>query len=148
MCWHKYPGTIELLEYLRKKGLIIGVISNFDERLEAILEDTRIRFYFSFVLTSYDFGMEKPHTSIFDEALRLTKERHSIDVAPQEAIHIGDSVSNDYNGAKNANWNALLIKRDDDVTGDKEIPAENIFRNLEDLRLYFSTLLNSDAKRI
>ena len=148
MCWHKYPGTIELLEYLRKKGLIMGVISNFDERLEAILEDTRIRFYFSFVLTSYDFGMEKPHTSIFDEALRLTKERHSIDVAPQEAIHIGDSVSNDYNGAKNANWNALLIKRDNDVTGDKEIPAENIFRNLEDLRLYFSTLLNSDAKRI
>lgn len=146
MCWHKYPGTIELLEYLRKKELILGVISNFDERLEAILEDTRIRIYFSFVLTSYDFGMEKPDTSIFDEALRIAKERHSVDVAPQEAIHIGDSVSNDYNGAKNANWNALLIKHDEAVN-DKEVPAENIFRNLDEVKLYLSTLLEADQKR-
>ncbi|KOC67469.1 Rhythmically expressed gene 2 protein [Habropoda laboriosa] len=146
MCWHKYPGTIELLEYLQKRGLILGVISNFDERLEAILEDTRIRFYFSFVLTSYDFGVEKPDTSIFDEALRLTKEQHRIDVAPQEAIHIGDSVNNDYIGAKNSNWNALLIQHDSDTTSEKKVPTEDVFRNLRDLRIHLSTLLNRDMQ--
>ncbi|CAK9803589.1 Rhythmically expressed gene 2 protein [Anthophora plagiata] len=144
MCWHKYPGTIELLEYLQKRGLILGVISNFDERLEAILEDTRIRFYFSFVLTSYDFGMEKPDTSIFHEALRLTKERHSIDVAPQQAIHIGDSISNDYLGAKNSNWNAFLIRHDNDSVSEKKVPTKDVFRNLRDLRIHLSTLLNRD----
>lgn len=145
MCWSKYPGTIELLEYLHKKGLILGVISNFDERLEAILEDTKIRYYFSFVLTSYDFGVEKPDTSIFDEALRLTKERHSIDIAPQEAIHIGDSISHDYIGAKNANWNAILIKRDNGAM-EKRVPKKNVFKNLKDLQLHFSTLLDRETK--
>lgn len=146
MCWHKYPGTIELLEYLRKKSLILGVISNFDERLEAILEDTRIRVYFSFVLTSYDFGAEKPDISIFDEALRLTKERHSIDLAPQQAIHIGDSVSNDYIGAKNANWNAILIQHDNKER-EKKVPAKDVFRNLGDLRTHFSRLLDRDMQQ-
>ncbi|XP_068971873.1 rhythmically expressed gene 2 protein-like [Bombus flavifrons] len=143
MCWHKYPGTIELLDYLKKKELILGVISNFDERLEAILEDTRIRSYFSFVLTSYDLGVEKPDTLIFDEALRLTKKRHSINISPQQAIHIGDSVNNDYIGAKDAKWNAILIQHDNDGN-QKEIPAEDVFRNLRDLRVHLSTLLNGD----
>lgn len=146
MCWHKYPGTIELLEYLKKKDVILGVISNFDERLEAILADTRIRFYFSFVLTSYDFGVEKPDTSIFNEALRLTKKQHNIDVAPQQAIHIGDSVSNDYIGAKNANWNAILVQHDNETIKEKEVPAEDVFSNLRDLRVHLSTLLDRDTK--
>ncbi|XP_031846751.1 rhythmically expressed gene 2 protein [Nomia melanderi] len=148
MCWHKYPGTIELLEYLQKKGLILGVISNFDERLETILLDTRIRFYFSFVLTSYGFGVEKPNTSIFDEALRLTKERHNIDVIPQEAIHIGDSISNDYIGARNANWKGILVKHDNDVANEKRVPKEDIFRNLQELREHFTILFNQESKSI
>ncbi|XP_076242414.1 rhythmically expressed gene 2 protein [Calliopsis andreniformis] len=146
MCWHKYPGTIELLEYLQKKGLILGVISNFDERLEAILVDTRIRFYFSFVLTSYDFGVEKPNTSIFDQALRLTKERHDIDIAPQEAIHIGDSISNDYVGATNAKWNAILIKRDNDTLSEEQVPKRDVFKNLEELRIHFATIFDGEVK--
>ncbi|KZC12112.1 PREDICTED: rhythmically expressed gene 2 protein-like [Dufourea novaeangliae] len=146
MCWQKYPGTIELLEYLQKKGLILGVISNFDERLEAILLDTRIRFYFSFVLTSYDFGVEKPDPTIFDEAIKLTKERHSINVTPQEAIHIGDSISNDYIGAKNSNWNAILVKRDNDAATKQKIPKEDAVKNLEELRLHFSTLFDRKIK--
>ncbi|CAD1475546.1 unnamed protein product, partial [Heterotrigona itama] len=140
-CWPKYPGTIELLEYLREKNLILGVISNFDERLESILKDTKIRFYFSFVLTSYDFGVEKPDTLIFDEALRLTKERHSIDISPQEAIHIGDSMSRDYIGAKNANWNAILIDHSDNENKGK-VSTQDVVTNLQDLRLHLSTFLD------
>ncbi|XP_053972197.1 rhythmically expressed gene 2 protein-like [Hylaeus volcanicus] len=148
MCWHKYPGTIELLEYLQKKGVILGVISNFDERLEAILLDTNIRFYFSFVLTSYDFGVEKPDTSIFEEALRLTKERHSIDISPQEAIHIGDSIRYDYIGAKAANWNGILINRDGDAIDDQNVSKNDVFVNLQDLRAHFSSFLDRETKSI
>ncbi|XP_017885225.1 rhythmically expressed gene 2 protein-like [Ceratina calcarata] len=142
MCWYKYPDTIELLEYLQKQNIILGVISNFDQRLEGVLEDTRIRPYFSFVLTSYDFGAEKPDTSIFDEALRLTRERHCIDVTPQEALHIGDTFSKDYVGAKNAKWNAILIKRDDPDVSDKRVPKTDVFKNLRDLKVYLSTLID------
>lgn len=142
MCWHKYPDTIELLEYLREQDIILGVISNFDERLEGVLEDTGIRVYFSFVLTSYDFGVEKPDTSIFDEALRLTRKRHCVNVTPREALHIGDSFSKDYVGAKNAKWNAILIKRDDYDANDERLPEGDVFKNLYDLRVHLSTLIN------
>lgn len=66
-CWHKYPGTGELLESLsrRRPRVVLGVISNFDERLEAVLDDARIRSYFSFVITSYGLGVEKPSPAIF-----------------------------------------------------------------------------------
>ncbi|XP_043256592.1 rhythmically expressed gene 2 protein-like [Colletes gigas] len=146
MCWHKYPGTIELLEFLREKGLILGVISNFDERLEGILLDTNIRFYFSFVLTSYGYGVEKPDASIFNEALRLTKEGCSVDIAPEEAVHIGDNVKNDYIGAKTANWNALLMRHGNDIINEHEVPKKDIFTNYQDLQAHFSALLDRDTK--
>lgn len=90
--------------------------------------------------------MEKPNTSIFDEALRLTKERHNIDVPPHEAIHIGDSISNDYIGARNANWKGILIKHDNDTTNETKIPKEDVFRNLEELREHFTMLFNKEIK--
>ncbi|KAG7211483.1 hypothetical protein KM043_010757 [Ampulex compressa] len=138
-CWHKYPGTNEFLDYLQKRGLILGIISNFDERLEPILVDTSLRRYFSFVLTSYDLGMEKPNPSIFEEALRLTKERHGTVVTAREAIHIGDTHDRDYVGAKRAGWNAILINRDDGIVDD--VPDADVYKSLPELRTHFDALL-------
>lgn len=137
-CWHTYPGTVELLHFLQSKDVALGVISNFDQRLESVLEDTQIRKYFVFVLTSYDFGMEKPSLPIFNEALRLTTLFRKEKILPQEATHIGDTVDNDYLGAKSASWNALLIKHneDDEINEDK-VSKEDVFSNLKELRDYF-----------
>lgn len=140
MCWHKYPGTIELLQSLRRQEKILGVISNFDERLERILEDASIRDYFSFVLTSYNFGMEKPSVSIFNEALRLTKLRHGLEVQPEQALHVGDTIDNDYVGAKNANWNAILIRHDDEPVDEEKVRKDHVVRSLPELEAYFNSL--------
>ncbi|XP_011142353.1 rhythmically expressed gene 2 protein [Harpegnathos saltator] len=143
-CWHTYPGAVELLSFLRSKGIFLGVISNFDQRLESILEDTRIREYFVFVLTSYDFGMEKPSLPIFNEALRLTTLSGKEKILPQEAMHIGDTVDNDYFGAKSASWNALLIKHNEGEKINDKIPKEDVFNNLKELQCYFEKVLASD----
>lgn len=135
-CWHKYPGVIDLLDYLQKKDVILGVISNFDEQLESILKDTQIHQYFTFVLTSYDLGVEKPSLQIFKEALRLVKHLREEEISPQEAMHIGDRLDNDYFGAKNAGWNALLIKHEDEINESK-IPKEDIFGSLKELQEHF-----------
>ncbi|KAL0132526.1 hypothetical protein PUN28_000342 [Cardiocondyla obscurior] len=139
-CWFKYPGTIDLLDFLQKQGIILGVISNFDERLESILKDVQIHQYFSFVLTSYDFGTEKPSLPIFEEALRLVKSFEKKTILPEEAVHIGDSVDNDYFGAKNAGWNALLMKHDNEIDESK-IPGEDVFKNLKELERHFNQVL-------
>lgn len=143
MCWHKYPGAIELLESLKKRGRILGVISNFDERLEQILLETSIRSYFSFVLTSYNFGTEKPDVSIFKEALRLTQLRHGIDLRPEQALHVGDTIRDDYVGAKNAKWNAVLVRHDEQPVQDERVPKDHVVRGLPELRDYLDSLFRN-----
>lgn len=142
-CWYTYPGTIDLLDFLQKKNIVLGIISNFDQRLESILEEVQIRQYFTFVLTSYDFGTEKPSLSIFEEALRLVRSLREENILPQEAMHIGDRVDNDYFGARSAGWNALLIKHEDEIDESK-VPKENVFKNLKELHRYFDRMLRTN----
>ncbi|EZA51076.1 hypothetical protein DMN91_002582 [Ooceraea biroi] len=145
-CWHKYPGTIDLLESLRKRDVVLGVISNFDQRLESILKDTHIRQYFTFVLTSYDFGVEKPSLLIFEEALRLGNCCRREEISPREAMHIGDRVDNDYFGAKNAGWSAALIKHEDDKTANEsQVPREDIFTSLKQLESHYERILGANC---
>ncbi|XP_029676565.1 rhythmically expressed gene 2 protein-like [Formica exsecta] len=142
-CWHKYPGTIDLLDFLRRRNVILGVISNFDERLESILKDTQIHQYFTFVLTSYNLGVEKPSLPIFEEALRLVKYLREEEISPQEATHIGDRLDNDYFGAKNAGWNALLIKHEDEIDESK-ISKEDIFGSLKELQEHYRRIFGTN----
>lgn len=131
---------MELLDFLRKRNIVLGVISNFDQQLESILEDTRIREYFAFILTSYNFGMEKPNLPIFDEAIRLMKCLREEKILPHEAMHIGDRIDNDYFGAKNAGWNAFLIRHDENKIDENKVPKEHVFESLIELQQHFEKL--------
>lgn len=147
-CWHKYPDTLNILEYLKEQNVTLGVISNFDARLESVLASTELRPYFSFVLSSYDHGFEKPDPSIFEEALKITnKLTNEAVVLPQESFHVGDTYDKDYLGAKNANWNAVLIKRDSKKINDKtKVQSENVFSTLDELRNYFHRVFQHEEK--
>lgn len=91
-CWNVADGGQNLLRVLHKKGVSIGVISNFDPRLKDILRNLDLYKQFEFVLTSYESGYNKSDREIFDEALRLCKKN----VEPSEALHIGDDFAKDY----------------------------------------------------
>lgn len=124
----------------------MGVISNFDQRLESILKDTEIRQYFAFVLTSYDFGVEKPSLPIFEEALRLGKRNREKAILPCEAMHIGDQVDNDYFGAKTAGWSAALIKHvGDEKTDEKRVPKQDIFTSLKHFQSHCEGILGENS---
>ena len=82
-----------------------GVISNFDERLESILISLGLRHYFDFIISSIEFHCQKPDKQIFNIALSKSKVNDS-----KQAIHIGDNINLDYLAAKNAGWNALIVK--------------------------------------
>ncbi|XP_033223151.1 rhythmically expressed gene 2 protein-like [Belonocnema kinseyi] len=136
MCWEIYPGAVEILDYLQKEGILVGVISNFDDGLDSILQSLDIKSYFSFILCSYQFGREKPDSQIFEEALRIFQNIKETHIFPQEALHIGDRVDTDYLGAKNAKWNAIFIKRDDEPV-DPLVSKYDIVSDLEDLKINF-----------
>ena len=106
--WKIYEDVIEsnILEKLKERNAVLGVISNWDSRLTSTLENLQLAGHFNFILPSAVVGSAKPDKKIFEEALRLSG------VAPHEACHIGDEIKTDVEGARNSGIHAILLDRD------------------------------------
>ena len=94
-----------ILPWLKNKGIIMGIVSNWDSRLPDILASMELAHYFDFILASTVVGSAKPDKFIFQEALRLSG------ADPAEACHIGDDLDADFHGARNVGVDAILIDR-------------------------------------
>uniref|UniRef100_A0A336KHP4 CSON010662 protein n=1 Tax=Culicoides sonorensis TaxID=179676 RepID=A0A336KHP4_CULSO len=111
-CWGLCYGTIDFLNYLKLQRQIdgepfkLGVVSNFDPRLDILLRNMKISHYFDFVINSYDAGIEKPNIDIFKKAMKASEIEG---LKPKECLHIGHSVLPDYFGAQKAGMYALLV---------------------------------------
>lgn len=91
---------------MKQKGKRLGVISNMDPRLNNILQEAGLLHNFEFILTSYEAKCFKPQADIF----KLALEKYSKDsIKPSESCHIGDSYKEDYLGAVQAGWDAILV---------------------------------------
>ena len=101
--WAADPAAAPALAGLKQRGLSLGIISNFDYRLYAILEGLGLRGYFDSVTISSEAGYAKPAAEVFRAALK----RHQ--VAGGEAVHVGDSEHMDFTGAAAAGIGAILI---------------------------------------
>jgi putative hydrolase of the HAD superfamily len=104
--WLLYPEVVETLAALKQRGLILAVISNFDSRLVRILDGLNVGASFAQIFVSSAVGYAKPQARIFDIALTR------FGLIPGQALHIGDSETNDLAGARNAGVRALLVDRD------------------------------------
>ena len=78
------PGARRSLEELRRLGLKLACVANWDIGLHAELERLELAELFDVVLTSADVGAPKPAPLIFEHALI------ALDVAASAAVHIGD----------------------------------------------------------
>ncbi len=103
--WRIPPDVLPCLEVLKAREIRMGVVSNFDERLGGILGELRLARFFDVVLVSGPLGMNKPDPAIFERACRLLM------IPPGEAVHIGDRVDKDVDGAKRAGMKAVLVDR-------------------------------------
>ncbi len=103
--WRLFPETEETLAALKRRGLKLAVISNFDSRLFGILEGLGVAAEFESILISSHAGYAKPAPEIF----RLALARHH--TRPEEALHVGDSVEKDAEGARAAGIQGVLLDR-------------------------------------
>ncbi|MER3424478.1 MAG: hydrolase, partial [Nitrospiraceae bacterium] len=104
--WALYPETLDVLKELKEQGLELGIISNFDSRLFNVLRGLGIADLFDTVTISSLAKAAKPAPKIFHAAL----EKHAVD--PDEAAHVGDSIGDDLQGARNAHLIGILIDRE------------------------------------
>ncbi|HAK38314.1 MAG TPA: haloacid dehalogenase, partial [Nitrospina sp.] len=68
--WHVFDDVMDsgVFDKLKKSGIILGVISNWDSRLHAILKSMNLAGHFDFILASAEVGSAKPDETIFAEA--------------------------------------------------------------------------------
>ena len=103
--WKLLEGVKDNLIYLKTKGYQLAVLSNNDSRLTKILREKKIAQYFDKIFVSEEIGHQKPKLDIF----RHVEE--SLYFRSNEILHIGDNIYEDYLGAKEAGWQAMLIGR-------------------------------------
>jgi len=129
-CWKLFPETQVTLDRLRSQGVELGIISNFDSRLFAVLRGLGIAQSFDTVTISSLARAAKPSARIFQLAI----DKHAVD--PDEALHVGDSLRDDAEGATKAGLNALLLDRRDRHRG-AHVPT---IRTLDEVPAYLTSL--------
>lgn len=105
--WFIYPDVLPTLKRWHQLGIELGVLSNFDSRLYSVLQALDLAQFFTSVTISTEVGAAKPDPQIF--AVGLNKHN----CPAQLAWHIGDSLKEDYQGAKAAGLRAVWLKRDE-----------------------------------
>jgi putative hydrolase of the HAD superfamily len=102
-----YPEVPGTLARLRRAGARLVVVSNWDVSLHEVLARTGLAALVDGAITSAELGAAKPAPAIFARALELAGG-----VAPDRALHAGDSVEADVAGARAAGIEAVLVVRD------------------------------------
>ena len=103
--WRIFPDVLPTLEALAARGLKLGVISNWDERLRPLLKRMKLASYFETIVVSREVRACKPARAIFRHAVRR------LGLPPEAVLHVGDSLAKDVRGAHSAGLCALLLKR-------------------------------------
>jgi putative hydrolase of the HAD superfamily len=101
-----YADVEPVLTALRQSGLTLGVISNMNRTGEALAEDLGLTDLVDFVVTSLEVGAEKPNPAIFNAALARAR------VESDEAVHVGDQLTSDIEGARGIGIHPVFIDRD------------------------------------
>jgi putative hydrolase of the HAD superfamily len=100
-----FPDAAPALRAMRGHGLTLVVVSNWDASLPQTLANVGLAPLLDGVITSAAAGVRKPDAGIFENALKLAG------TAPDQALHVGDSLVEDVEGAREVGLRAVLIRR-------------------------------------
>ena len=98
--WRVHESFGPMLLQLREMDVKLAVISNFDGRLDGLL-DAILPGIFDVVALPGNSGFEKPQTGIF------TYAAGRLDVAPERMMHLGEDDEEDVAAAQAAGMRAL-----------------------------------------
>ncbi|EKE05177.1 MAG: Hydrolase [uncultured bacterium] len=99
-------GAVEVLSFIKKSGYKVGILSNglFEERINKI-KKTKLSKFIDVLVTTDIVGFDKPNKKPFKFILDI------LNVKPDEAIFIGNSLTEDIYGAKNAKIKAFWYSK-------------------------------------
>jgi putative hydrolase of the HAD superfamily len=115
--FHAFDDARPALEELRARGLTLVAASNWDSSLPDVLERAGIAPLLDGVVSSAMVGFTKPAPELFRAALELAG------ASPERALHVGDSLENDIEGARGMGMRAVLVARHGVGPGVDRVPV-------------------------
>jgi putative hydrolase of the HAD superfamily len=95
---------MEILDYLKGKGYPMHLITNgFEKTQFAKVRNSGIEPYFTHIITSEAAGIMKPHTAIFEYAVKVAG------TTAGQSIMIGDTLDADIEGGNNAGMDTVYF---------------------------------------
>ena len=115
------PHLRQTMDELRAMGLRLGVISNVTSRsvMPHYLMEYGLDTYMECVLLSSVTGVRKPAAEAFRNAERI------MGLAPEEFAYVGDTLSRDVRGVRNAGWR-LAIQIENPSVAIRDVGLEHI----------------------
>lgn len=99
-----FPNAIETLEYLKKEGYTMHIITNGFKEVQFIkLKNSGIIDFFDVIVCSEDVGHNKPNPAIFNHSLSKAA------ATAQKSVMIGDDYEVDVLGALNFGMKGILF---------------------------------------
>jgi putative hydrolase of the HAD superfamily len=133
--WKIEPDALETLNWIKKQGFRIGLISNASDKDDVctLLRQKQLIDYMEFILISAEFGFRKPHPGIFQKALSF------FDTSPENCLMVGDKLTMDVIGAQSVGmktvWKSNRASQSEHLLLDQIEPDLEI-KNLGELKKY------------
>jgi putative hydrolase of the HAD superfamily len=110
--WRCEAGAGAVLAALRAEGYAVGVASNFDRRLRAVVAGLPELAPLEHLAISSEVGWKKPAPQFFAALAAMTG------LSPGEVLLVGDDPENDFHGARRAGLSSLMLgpRADGDLT--------------------------------
>jgi len=96
-------GLGPALDAVRERGVKVVVVSNSEGMLDRLFGELGILGHFDLIADSGKLGFEKPDPRIFEHVLT------AFGVQAEEALHLGDSIATDVEGARRAGVRVMLV---------------------------------------
>jgi len=131
-----YDDVEPVFRQLAARNILIGLISNTHRCLASFQSHFELDYLVSGAISSSQHGYMKPHPSIFLSVLA------DLDVAPGDAVMVGDSFRHDVEGALNIGMRAIWLHRGDNAAPtyasvrDTDVPVIRSLRELPDLVIW------------
>lgn len=113
--WRLFDDVGPTMQKLVARGARLGIASNFDSRLHAIVAEHPALAACEHVFVSSEVGYSKPSREFFRAIERRLAARS------EDIVLVGDDVVNDVQGATAAGWRAVLLDRNGTSLGENRI---------------------------
>lgn len=102
--WALNPDATAVLSELARRGVVLGMGSNYDARLWSVLDGfPELELLRPRIVVSAEVGFRKPARQFFAVVSRVAG------CEPGSVLFVGDDAVNDYDGAANAGMAAVLL---------------------------------------